>query len=284
MRGVVSGAMLIALKDMGVTDVVDTFYGTSSGGINLAYYAAGASWEGLAIYADHLTTGFVRPVQHRLTKPMLNMNYVFKEVLVDRVPLDKEEIKTGKLDARIVLTNVDSKQPEILRLADVTDRLHEYLEAGSWLPVLAGAPYRIDNGRYLDGGMLWPDPSYAARAEGYTHILVLNTAAGDERVVSSRSRFLLRHTMNVWRSGLGDEYVRSRELWSREKTSAPLGEAGHLGHAAVLRLAPPLGSHHVERLTMDKYALLEGARAGYTTITRELGDDNRKAYFSLSLL
>src|SRR5215475_3378132 len=35
MRGVVSGAMLIALRDLGITRVFDAMYGTSSGSINL---------------------------------------------------------------------------------------------------------------------------------------------------------------------------------------------------------------------------------------------------------
>ena len=61
MRGVVSGAMLIALRDLGLTPVFDRFYGTSSGSMNLAYFAAGGGWDALSVYYDHLVSGFFHP-------------------------------------------------------------------------------------------------------------------------------------------------------------------------------------------------------------------------------
>ena len=60
MRGVVSGAMLIALRDLGLAHVFDRFYGTSSGSMNLAYFAAGHGWDALPVYYDYLVSGFVR--------------------------------------------------------------------------------------------------------------------------------------------------------------------------------------------------------------------------------
>src|ERR1700729_2574496 len=61
MRGVVSGAMPIALRDLGLAGLFDRFYGTSSGSMNLAYFAADGGWDALSVYYDHLVSGFLRP-------------------------------------------------------------------------------------------------------------------------------------------------------------------------------------------------------------------------------
>src|SRR4051794_14747176 len=53
MRGVISGAMLIALRDIGAADAVDCYFGTSSGSINLSYFLTGAGWDALAVYYDY---------------------------------------------------------------------------------------------------------------------------------------------------------------------------------------------------------------------------------------
>ena len=284
MRGVVSGAMLIALQELGIDKVVDQFYGTSSGGINLAYYASGASWDGLAIYADHLTTHFVRPLHMRFNKPMLDMNYVFQEVLVDRVPLSTTNVRDSVLDVRIVLANVDSGRPEIIRLREHADRLHDYLCAGSWLPVLAGAPYVIDGTRYLDGGILYPDPSYAARSEGATHILALNTRPFGPKKRAGSTRQVLRLLLNRWQPGVGDTYVAARREWDDIRASLPPEVEGLYDSCRMVRLQPLADSHKVQRLTMDRYELLVGARAGYESTMRYLGKTSSRSFFSVTTL
>src|ERR1700744_5192554 len=60
MRGVVSGAMLIALRDLGLAGVFDRFYGTSSGSMNLAYFAAGSGWDAPSVYYGPPASGVVR--------------------------------------------------------------------------------------------------------------------------------------------------------------------------------------------------------------------------------
>ena len=82
MRGVVSGAMLIALRELGLADVFDRFYGTSSGSMNLAYFAAGGGWDALSVYYDHLVSGFLLRRRFRLAR--LDMDYVFDEVMRNR--------------------------------------------------------------------------------------------------------------------------------------------------------------------------------------------------------
>jgi predicted patatin/cPLA2 family phospholipase len=283
MRGVVSGAMLIALRDLGLAHVFDRFYGTSSGSMNLAYFAADHGWDALSVYYDYLVSGFLRRWQlpHR---PRLDMGYVFDEVMRNCIPLDSEKVASAPFDIRIVLSDVDDMRPVIVPLRSVPDRLPEYLMAGAWLPVLAGPPRVLDGRRYLDGGLLWPDPLYAALDEKCTHVLMLNTAPEGAR--DSTSPFMakvLHRVLNRWRTGLGDAYISGRGPWAADKKELGNAENIELRGTQVFRLCPPTGSHRVERLTVIRGELLDGARAGYTAIMNEFGQRVTRAYFAVVL-
>ena len=281
MRGVVSGAMLIALRDLGLAHVFDRFYGTSSGSMNLAYFAAGGGWDALSVYYDHLVSGFLRRRQVP-GWPRLDMSFVFGEVMRNRIPLDGARVGAAPFDVRIVLSDVEDARPVIVPIRSVADRLGDYLMAGAWLPILAGPPHVLEGRRYLDGGLLWPDPLYAALDEKCTHVLMLNTAPEGAR--NSTSRFtarVLHRVLNRWRAGLGDAYIAGREPWAADK--AVIGNARNvaLRGTQVFRLCPAPGSHRVERLTIIRGDLLDGARAGYTTMMNQFGPHVTQAYFAI---
>jgi predicted patatin/cPLA2 family phospholipase len=282
MRGVVSGAMLIALSDLGVTGVFDRMYGTSSGSINLAYFASGGRWNALSVYYDHLPLGFVNPAYH-LHRPRLNMSYVFDGVMRNEVPLDTQALADSDIDARLVLSNVETLEPEIVRARDVAHDIHRYLMAGSWLPILAGSPYVLDGRRYLDGGLLWPDPLYPALAEGSTHVLMVNTAPEDTPTdMSWATTFILRQTLNRWAKGLGDAAMSARSVWETDKRLIRTDETVDIRGTSVLRLRPAAAAHRVRRLTLDRAELLDGARVGYQTVCRAFGKPLDPAYFAIT--
>ena len=267
MRGVVSGAMLIALRELGLARVFDRFYGTSSGSMNLAYFAAGGGWDALSVYYDHLVSGFL--LRRPLRLPRLDMDYVFDEVIRHRVPLD-------------VLSDVEAARPVIVPIGAVAGRLEDYLKAGAWLPILAGSPHVLDGRRYLDGGLLWPDPLYAALDEGVTHVLMLNTAAdGARSSTSPLTARILHRVLNRWRAGLGDAYLAGLGPWSADKARIGRSRNVALRGSQVFRLCPPAGSHRVERLSVVRGDLLDGARAGYLTIMNQFGPQPPSAYFAV---
>ncbi|MEV4350092.1 patatin-like phospholipase family protein [Actinoplanes sp. NPDC049596] len=282
MRGVVSGAMLIALRDLGIIKVFDRLYGTSSGSINLAYLAAGSGWDALSVYYDHLPRGFVNPA-YLLHRPRLNMPYVFERVMRHEVPLDTRALAGSSLDVRLVLSNTETMKPETVRAREVADDIHRYLMAGSWLPILAGRPYLLNGRRYLDGGLLWPDPLYPALADGSTHVLMVNTAPeGTPTDANWATTYVLHRTLNRWTPGLGDATADARALWASDKLVLKTEETVNLRGTSVLRLRPRAGSHRVRRLTMDRATLLDGARVGYRYIFDAFGRPLRGAYFSVT--
>ena len=286
MRGIVSGGMVLALRDLGLIGTFDAFYGTSSGSLNLAYLHGGSDWDALSVYYDHLTAGFLRRRRWNVTRPMLDMTYAFDEVIGRTVPIGWDTIRTVDRPVNAVLTNVDLARSEIHDMRQMCSRGGTdgvaYLKAASWLPVLAGPPPVIGGTRYLDGGVLCPDPVYAALADGCTHVLLLNTSPQGSWPAAPRSRPMLRPLLNRWQPGLGDAYLASRVRWDADRMLARYGGDVWMGRSAVLRVATPPGSHRVERLTMRRDLLLDGARVGYQTITDLFGGGTRP-YFSVAL-
>src|SRR5215470_2607655 len=66
MRGVISCAALMALEDLGMTDVFDDVYGASAGAVNAAYFLAGQAAYATSIYYQKINnTRFLRRVWHR---------------------------------------------------------------------------------------------------------------------------------------------------------------------------------------------------------------------------
>ena len=281
MRGVVSGAMLLALRDMGLMPLFDRFYGTSSGSINLTYFAAGSGWDALSVYYDHLIAGFVLP--RRLPhQPRLDMDYVFDRVMAKEVPLDEAALAASPYDVRIVLSDVDSLSPEIVEMRHVASEARSYLKAGAWLPILAGPPVRLHGRRYLDGGLLWPDPLYAALAQRCTHVLMLNTAPVNASGSTSRTSVMaLERVLDRWSPGLGRAYRSGRRRWEVDRAHLVPGRSVTLAGTSVTRLQPPANSHLVQRLTLDRGALLHGARVGYSTVRTAFNRPLPGYYFSI---
>ena len=54
MRGIISAAMMVALKDEGLESAFDEIYAVSAGAVNSVYFLSGYGWHGLSIYYDDL--------------------------------------------------------------------------------------------------------------------------------------------------------------------------------------------------------------------------------------
>eukprot|EP00195_Chlamydomonas_chlamydogama_P009496 CAMPEP_0202892498 /NCGR_PEP_ID=MMETSP1392-20130828/2215_1 /ASSEMBLY_ACC=CAM_ASM_000868 /TAXON_ID=225041 /ORGANISM="Chlamydomonas chlamydogama, Strain SAG 11-48b" /LENGTH=179 /DNA_ID=CAMNT_0049576479 /DNA_START=100 /DNA_END=636 /DNA_ORIENTATION=- len=68
MRGIVSGAMLIALAQLGLRNVFDVVYGASAGAINATYFLSSQD-HGLDIYTEDLTSHHFLDLSAMLPSP-----------------------------------------------------------------------------------------------------------------------------------------------------------------------------------------------------------------------
>eukprot|EP00878_Enallax_costatus_P010369 GHUV01010822.1.p1 GENE.GHUV01010822.1~~GHUV01010822.1.p1 ORF type:complete len:264 (+),score=62.79 GHUV01010822.1:296-1087(+) len=103
MRGIVTGAMLMGLQEMGLTPCFDAIYGASAGAINSTYFLTGQP-EGLDIYTDYLatTSRFLSIKRYWSSREsVMSLDYLIDEVMHDVTPLDWDTVINSPLPLKV---------------------------------------------------------------------------------------------------------------------------------------------------------------------------------------
>lgn len=263
-RGVVSGAMLCALEDLGCADAIDSVYCASSGAVNGAYYLAGDVWHNMSIYFDHLSTKEFVDFKRFFNGQILNLDYAF-DVVVEKIkPLDYEKVLASPIPLKITVTLVDELRTEVASGFVSRAELKEALIASAWLPIATKGTAMFRGERAVDGGALMPHPFRAALDDGCTHVLSLSTRPlKPPRAWRTVPQWIAAQSMNRLKAGLGDRYwaaiaeyrIQRRDLqrWMKEPGDGPY----------VLDLAPMPWMAEVKRHEHLLGPILTGARGGY---------------------
>ncbi|MBW4716421.1 patatin-like phospholipase family protein [Saccharothrix obliqua] len=265
LRGVVSGAMLSALEDMGFADCFDDVYACSSGAVNGAYFITRRTWYPLSIYFDDLTTGVFLDFRRVLrgVGPM-NLEYVFEEVLAHRKPLDYAAIIAAAQRLHVMVTNVDELSTLDVADFDSPADLRSALRASTWLPLAIRGTADFRGQRAVDGGVLRFHPFRAAVLDGCTHVLSLSTRpiAPPRSGTPLINRVVARHLEKV-KPGLGSGFLAGMDEYRLHDRPHLARSRHHPGEPAILDLAPLPDTPEVKRHEVDRGKLLDGARSAY---------------------
>lgn len=222
MRGVICGGMIAGLETLDLLNSFDAIYGTSAGAITGAYLIARQARFGTRIYYEDLNNkNFINFARFFIGRPIVNLDYLFNDVMINRKPLDHEAVINSPIPLNAIVTNVDDMLPEVINHFKSKEELFQALRASANMSIAAGPPVKIGGKHYLDGGLFEPIPIRYAEEDSCTHILVLLTRPyGSMRGVYPN--FIKRLVLNRIRSGLGDahnvkDYVAKIE-YIREKT------------------------------------------------------------------
>lgn len=253
MRGIVSAGMLTALDDLGLNRVFDAVYSCSSGAINAAYFLSGESWYPLTIYFDDLnTTRFVDLRRFVLPGPILNLTYVFDEVLATRKPLDYGSIVDGPAELHVAVSMADTLEPADVSDFDSKEDLRETLRASCWLPVAVPGAADFRGRPAVDGGVLTAHPSLMALADGCTHLLSLSTKPLKPPPTRfSPSQLMSAAAMERIRRGLGRAYLDSVKAYRAHRSrlqrwmTEPEDDPAHVLDLAPLPWMPKITRHQV---------------------------------------
>jgi len=264
MRGCVTAGMVCAIDYLGLRDCVDVVYGSSAGSIIGAYFITGQlSWLGPEVYYDQLTTagksfidtgrllralgiGLLNPklikdviTRRNAGKPILDLDYLLKETMQKRKPLDwttfvqRQEENIQPL--KIVASGMKSEQPLVMNFKEghfkSLEELAKCMHGSSLLPGVAGPVVNIlkkdsdgskpkfifhnnlndDDYEPLADALIYaPIPYAIAQKEGATHIIVLRSKPDGGDVIGKGgsiaekliwSRFFLRKNKlpNIYR-------------------------------------------------------------------------------------
>lgn len=220
MRGVISGSMMIALRDLGVDRAIDGVYGTSSGAMNATYFAYGDTWRALSMYYQHLAkSDFIEFKRILKGKRPVRIDTVM-EIMDSALRIDYE-VALDRLRTRgygFALSRVDEPGVEIVsELTDGND-LRSVLRIGAWLPIISGVPLKYGDGRYMDGGIFCPAPFYVGIRSGCTHVLQLSTRVeGPTPQQLAKMERFMAWRFNKWSPGRRVLSVSAR----RAQTDAP---------------------------------------------------------------
>jgi predicted patatin/cPLA2 family phospholipase len=273
MRGVVSGAMLTALEDLGLAGTFDAVYGASSGAINAAYFLGGGAWRNLSAYYDEL----VRPEFVSLRRGM-NLDFAM-EVMAARKPLDFDRVLAADTELHVAVTRLDPMGTEVLHEFADAAALTEALRASAWLPVAVRGAARLAGRQAVDGAILTIHPYRLAVADGCTHVLSLSTKrpgrpAGPyspTELVLGAVLERLRPGLAAWRRSAVRDYRRDRPLL-RLRTLHPAGPP------YLLDVAPPTDVPTFER---DAGRLIVAARHAYEAVYRVLCGANGGGFLTV---
>ncbi|WP_207122890.1 patatin-like phospholipase family protein [Actinocatenispora comari] len=265
MRGVLSGAMLTALEDLGFGDVFDGVYGASSGALNAAYFLAGRSWRNLAAYYDDLVSPAFLSVR-RWRTGMMDLDFALGEVLCRRKPLDFAAVLGSATPLHVAITRLDPPGTELRGGFGDAAELVAALRASAWLPVVSRGVADCA-GPAIDGAMLTIHPYRLALGDGCTHVLSLSSRrpgpvpgpyAPVELAVTAALATLDRRLVGP-RCRAVRQYQQDRALLAATDPPDRL--------PAVLDVLPPRGVASFER---SAGALLVAARQAYEEAYRVL--------------
>lgn len=274
MRGVVSGAMLTALEELGYADCFDDVYACSSGAVNGAYFVTRDTWFPLSVYFDDLTTDDFLNLR-RVRRGLMDVHWLFDVVLGQRKPLDYDAIVASAQRLHVMVSDVDT-----MEALDVTDfssaaDLRSALTASVWLPFVVRGRTTFRGHRAMDGGILRFHPASAAVLDGCTHILSLSTKPMGTMPSDRRWRSLLMaKQLDRVRPGLGTGYLSAMRQYLR--TDRPWLTRGMTrpGEPAVLDLAPLPGTPEVKRFERDRGRVIDGSRSAYRVPYLALEEDD----------
>ncbi|MGY2093531.1 patatin-like phospholipase family protein [Nocardia gipuzkoensis] len=269
MRGAISAAMCTHLDDAGFGDAFDVVYGCSSGAINAAFFVAQAPqscWYPLSIYYDDLATSkFVDYSRLLRGDSILDLDYVFDDVLRSRKPLDFQAALDSPVGLIVSVTDVDAGEAAAVGEFASAEELKAIVRAGAGLPLAVNGVAEVGGRRLLDGALLTPSPFRLAVEDGCTHVLSLST----HRIQEPRLRLSIGHHaysryLDRIRRGLGTAYlqaVRQRQRdrqWLMRQRCTPTP-----GGPQVLDLAPLPWMREIRLNDYNSTVVLDRIRDAY---------------------
>jgi predicted patatin/cPLA2 family phospholipase len=185
MRAAVSGGMVVALEQLGLSNVFDRIYGASGGLFNAAFFMAKQANYGSTIYAENLTNkrfiDFGRlPRSLRGGPPVVSVDYAIDEVMSDERAVDWDAVIESTIELHPIAASLDEWRAVDLGRPRTVQELQAQLRASSRVMVFGGPPYEINGSRYYDASLFMGIPYDLLIEDGSTHVLALLTRPGGQ--------------------------------------------------------------------------------------------------------
>lgn len=172
MRGLFTAGVLDVLLENDIE--VDGIIGVSAGSLFGINYFSKQKGRGLRYNKKYIgDKRYISPKSLLLTGNIVNKEFAFHKVTKELDPYDNETFMKSKKDYYVTATNIETGEPEYLKITNVYEQLEEF-RASSAMP-FASEIIEIDNKKYLDGGISDSIPVEKCKSLGFDKIIAVLT-------------------------------------------------------------------------------------------------------------
>jgi predicted patatin/cPLA2 family phospholipase len=262
MRGAVAAGMSLVLEAAGLMSSFDRVYGCSSGALTGCFAAAGQASVWATSFEDCAGREFIDPARAFRGGPLLDLDFLFDEVIGRRRPLS-DAGRTAGPELRAVAVSATHAELRVLGDFESTADQLAAVRASCSIPVVSGAPPTYRGEAMVDGGLLEAIPYRTALREGATHVLVLRTREASFR--GRRDRFAERVLART-HPELAPLLHTCGQRYNRDAAALQQPSASPL----VRQVAVPPGSRLVSRFSTDRARIADNVRLGALTMASSL--------------
>jgi predicted patatin/cPLA2 family phospholipase len=260
MRGVISCAALMALEELGLTDVFDEVYGASAGAVNAAYFLAGQAGYATTIYYQKINN--TRFIGRLWSRQIINIDHLFDSIIAGDRPLRIDKVLSSR--SRLFITIADAATGEVfLDLAQSNQTpLLTLLKASTAMPLFYNALVSINGRQCFDGGWINPLAIPEAIQSGCTDLLVLLTRPASFR--ESCPTRLEQQVFDLWCARGNTQLMRAFcGTYERENAirDMALGNCPLPNGVRIATICPDDSDPRIERLTRSAPLLKAAAIA-----------------------
>jgi predicted patatin/cPLA2 family phospholipase len=257
MRGVISCASLMALEELGMTEIFDEVYGASAGAVNAAYFLAGQAACATAIYYQKINnTRFIRRFWRR---KVVNIDALFDSIIMRERPLRVDKVLASRSQLFITIADAGTGEAFLAHAQTSCMPLLTLLKASAAMPLLYNGLVAVDGRDCFDGGLINPLPILEAIESGCTDLLVLLTRPASYR--DCAPGWLKQHVFNM-RCARGNAQLMNAFCSTHVRENAvrdiALGRQTVPGGISIATICPDENDPRVERMTRNA-EILKGA-------------------------
>lgn len=275
MRGVVTAGMVAGLEMLGLREVFDVVYGSSSGASNGAYFVAEQAAYGTTIYYDHINSHqFIdlrRPLRNQR---VVDFDYVTNFVMVESVILDWKAVIDSPVPLKVLVSSVENGVIEVLEDFASQRELLQALHASARIPLVSGKePFEYRGNLFWDAGIVDPFAVKSALKDNCSHILVLRSRP---QGFSQKRLGLIERTLIVPHIAKRNKTLAKQfrqRLDPNQNGIAQLEESQRSPHAQpyLFGITIPPAAPNISRLEKRRDRLVLGAAAGVQAISSTFG-------------
>jgi predicted acylesterase/phospholipase RssA len=277
MRGGVAAGMCTVLEEAGLMACFDRVYGCSAGALTGTFAAAGLATRWAMSFHHLATRHFIDPLRALRGRPVIDLRWLFEEMLPRRVPLRASALRSGP-ELRAIAVSARNPALRVLQDFSGVDEQLRAVRASCSIPVFGGPPTVFRDEELWDGGLLEPMPFRSALAEGATHVLVLRTrpAAFRARPPARPSALALRQMD----SRLLALAASATEVYNEDADELErLVAAG----AAVSQVTVPAGADIADQLSIDARRIAASIELGALAMLSRVGPERRPVAAQLAV-